>query len=82
MSTGPCLCGDPFCPSCGGPEAAELEVAEQQAMEALSTAHIRAEEYEIVIKAGLVALELYRQGFKAGAINEREQIMLEGPDNV
>ena len=22
MSTGPCLCGDPYCPSCGDPEAA------------------------------------------------------------
>ena len=35
MPKGPCLCGDPYCPSCGDPSLGVLEDAEQRTTEAL-----------------------------------------------
>lgn len=41
--SGPCLCGDPYCPSCGNPGLADWEAA----MEAIN------EEVEAATKAGV-----------------------------
>ena len=38
MSKGPCLCGDPYCPSCGDPSLAVYEEATEQLFEALRDA--------------------------------------------
>lgn len=40
MSKGPCLCGDPYCPSCGDPSLAVHEEAAEQLFEALKDAPI------------------------------------------
>jgi len=33
--TGPCLCGDPYCPRCGNPERAAAEEAEEKLLDEL-----------------------------------------------
>lgn len=53
---GPCLCGDVYCPSCGNPEAAILEEAEAQAIEAMAKANLRADEYGLCVRIGLAAV--------------------------
>lgn len=54
--SGPCLCGDPYCPSCGNPGAAELEATEEWAMEEMSKAQLTPDEYRLVVTVGLAVV--------------------------
>lgn len=62
---GPCLCGDPYCPSCGNPGLALLEEAESWAMETLSKANLSPDEYKIAVSVGLAAVHHARSHSKA-----------------
>jgi hypothetical protein len=62
---GPCLCGDPYCPHCGDPAAAAIEEAEVWAMERLAKARLAADEYQIVVRAGLAAVKAARKRVKS-----------------
>ena len=48
MATGPCLCGDPYCPSCGDPSLGVLEDAEQRLYEALNELKVGPNFYDFV----------------------------------
>lgn len=58
---GPCLCGDPYCPRCGNPAAAELEEAEQACIDAFSDFNVA--EYEMAKKAGVDAVKKHREQY-------------------
>jgi hypothetical protein len=47
---GPCLCGDPYCGSCGDPSLAVLEEAEEKLMDVLHVNQATIEHYEILIE--------------------------------
>jgi hypothetical protein len=69
--SGPCLCGDPYCPSCGSPEAAKVEAANEWAMAEFSNANLTPDEYKLVVKVGLQAVEAVRK-----AVDEEVRGML------
>ena len=48
MVTGPCLCGDPYCPSCGDPSLAAAEEAEQKLCEVLNKLQLGPNFYDFV----------------------------------
>lgn len=54
---GPCLCGDPACPSCGNPSLTALEIAEEKLMDAITEQQLSIFEYYFLIAAipGLIA---------------------------
>ena len=61
MAIGPCLCGDPYCSSCGNPSAAKFADAIEDFCERLENdVH---DEYELSIfyEAGLKAVHDYRK---------------------
>lgn len=58
---GPCLCGDPYCPSCGNPGLAEKEEMEERFLETLDKYNLSKVEYEVVLTVGLAAVEAHRQ---------------------
>lgn len=62
---GPCLCGDPYCLSCGNPAAAEIEAAADDLLEKLAADGISADEYSIVRDAGIAAVKLVREKLDA-----------------
>ena len=76
MRNGPCLCGDPYCGSCGNPAAAEIEAAEEWAIEELAKAGLSAEEYRFVITLGISALAPAR-AMAIAAINAHKEIEAE-----
>jgi len=47
--TGPCLCGDPYCGSCGNPALAELEALGEGLLDAMHANNASREHYEILI---------------------------------
>lgn len=51
MTKGPCLCGDPYCPSCGDPSLAVLEEAAERLMEALHKADCSPEFYNFLTES-------------------------------
>lgn len=53
---GPCLCGDPYCPSCGNPHLALLEEAETWAINSMAGANLSPDEYRMVVSVGLAAV--------------------------
>lgn len=61
---GPCLCGDPYCSSCGNPAAAAIEDAESKLMELLNGENLTPDEYEIVGAAGLAVVHTIREQVK------------------
>lgn len=71
---GPCLCGDPYCGSCGNPAWAEAQAAEEWTLEALAKAKLTPEEYKIVVSVGLAAVCHARRAAKetAAAIAENQ----------
>jgi hypothetical protein len=73
---GPCMCGDPLCGRCF-PGAAKLEAAAEWAMEEFSMAGLRAEEYEIAVKVGIVAVMRAREYAKF-RLEEQKMIDQEG----
>lgn len=58
MTIGPCLCGDPYCPSCGNPARAVLEEAEAAAIEQLAKVCTTPEDYRIAVEFGVAAVKL------------------------
>jgi hypothetical protein len=79
---GPCLCGDPYCPSCGNPGAAEFEEAENWASERLYKHCQTPEEIRLVITVGLVAMRQARRAAEkavaaVNAINGEAAMMIE-----
>jgi hypothetical protein len=81
---GPCLCGDPYCPSCGSPELVKIEAAEEAAIEELSRHNLTADEYALCVRAGLSVVMECRDAvdcaIKQIAANEAEAAsMQEGP---
>lgn len=48
MRRGPCLCGDPYCPSCGSPGLAEAEAAEERLTELLGEIKASPMEYALI----------------------------------
>lgn len=61
MTTGPCLCGDPYCPSCGDPAAARYADAWDEFIDAINDINPDETELAIFEKAGKEAVEYYRK---------------------
>lgn len=61
MTTGPCLCGDPYCPSCGNPAAARYADAWEEFIDAINDINPDETELEIFERAGKEAVEHYRK---------------------
>lgn len=76
MSRGPCLCGDPYCPSCGDPYLAEIENAEEQMMKAFSDAKFSVEEYGLACRVAITAVNEFREALKK-AHDDWKQIQIE-----
>lgn len=70
--SGPCMCGDPYCGSCGSPGLAEHEAAEERALERFMEAHLGPGEYELAVTVGLAAVMEARKYAKAAVENERQ----------
>lgn len=65
---GPCLCGDPYCPSCGDPELGRIEAAEEAMMKALSDQKFTVEEYEFATRVAIQSVEAFREALKGARI--------------
>lgn len=63
MASGPCLCGDPYCPYCGYPGAAELEAWQEHLCEI--TADFDEEQARIFETVGMAAVKAYDEALKA-----------------
>ena len=74
MKNGPCLCGDPYCPHCGDPYAAEIEAAEEGLMEAFHEARFSPEEYAIVLRVGMEAVEAAREASRQAVDAYKESV--------
>lgn len=61
--TGPCLCGDPYCPSCGDPGLAEKEAAHEAFAERLWNTDLAAGELDLLFEAGMAAVKAHRAVF-------------------
>jgi len=62
---GPCMCGDPYCPSCGDPGLAKYEQACDDLLAELEAAELTPEEFEVFKTVGLAAVDAHRAGVKA-----------------
>ena len=67
---GPCMCGDPYCASCGNPGLAELEAAEERLSEECGKLALTSEEYQNVIDMLQTLIKVIRAAKK----QERESI--------
>lgn len=61
MTTGPCLCGDPYCPSCGDPAAARYADALDTLIDNINELDCDETEIAIFEQAGKEAVEHYRK---------------------
>jgi hypothetical protein len=68
---GPCMCGDPYCPSCGTADA-RTEAAAEWATEELAKAGLTPDEYSLVVKIGLLAVEHTRKATETAKAIENE----------
>lgn len=59
--SGPCLCGDPYCPRCGNPSLAKLEAAQDWAAEQFANADLDENEYKLAVAVGLAAVTASRE---------------------
>lgn len=77
MSRGPCLCGDPYCSSCGTLALAETEAAEEALLNKLAEAKLSSAEYEIMLEVGLTAVNKHREALSevTGAISANHSII-------
>lgn len=60
--SGPCVCGDPYCPRCGDPERAKAELAAERLADTVVELNATEEEVEMLIKIVPVILDLWRIG--------------------
>lgn len=78
MSKGPCLCGDPYCGSCGNPEQAAYEDACTELGDRLIEMKLSKEELELFEKVGRAAVERLRpmlqEAYKDGKEESTEYI--------
>lgn len=58
---GPCLCGDPYCPSCGNPAQAAYEEALEAFFDELRDMGLDEFEFAIFKEVGLAAVEAFRK---------------------
>ena len=58
---GPCLCGDPYCPSCGDPSLALWEDAIDKLSERLEKAGLDEYEFKLFVTVGFAAIEAHRE---------------------
>ena len=66
----PCLCGDPYCGSCGNPEHAALEDAEQELCETMHQNSAGLHHYRILIKLIPELIKIVDEEIKQ-EVNER-----------
>jgi len=78
---GPCLCGDPYCPSCGDPSAAEFEEWIERFTDKLIEAKIDIFEAKFIENSVFVLLKVYRDNIK-DIIAEARQGDLEYIDHL
>lgn len=58
---GPCLCGDPYCHSCGNPSAAKLEAAYDNLIEKINEFGLNSdEEFQLFLDVGIQAVKSAR----------------------
>lgn len=80
--SGPCLCGDPYCPSCGSPGQAKLEAAYEAATDAMINYKLSPDEVAVFAKIGLEAALAFRteldRVIQERAALEQEAKMYEG----
>ncbi len=69
--TGPCLCGDPYCPSCGNPAQAQMEEAIEKLEEEIIAHGLDALEFALFKKTGFETVINLRAAF---AIREKEMV--------
>lgn len=62
--TGPCLCCDPYCASCGDPHLAKVEEAEQAMTEAFAKEGFDVEDYQLVTQIGIATVKTSREIIK------------------
>lgn len=62
---GPCLCGDPYCPSCGSPGLAEKEVAHEAFADRLWETDLDGDELNLLFEAGMAVVKAHRAAIKA-----------------
>jgi hypothetical protein len=65
MAKGPCMCGDPACPSCGNPGYAEAVAAEEWALEQIAEAKLSPDEIRLALRVGIEAVKAHRDTVKA-----------------
>jgi hypothetical protein len=61
MSIGPCMCGDPYCSSCGDPSLAKMEEAIEALTERLINLKLDEDELWLFEKMGKAAVEAQRE---------------------
>lgn len=64
MSIGPCLCGDPYCPSCGNPSLAAWESAMEELDKELEEKKLDEIEFRIFKSVGFAAVDAHREAMK------------------
>jgi len=64
MGKEPCLCGDPYCPSCGNPSALALEGAVDDLLDAFNLEGFTFEEYEIAKEISIATVRTFRKLLK------------------
>jgi hypothetical protein len=61
---GPCLCGDPYCPSCGDPEAARVEEECEKLWTEMDEKRMSLIELKLFKDVGFAAVEGHREACK------------------
>jgi hypothetical protein len=61
---GPCMCGDPYCSSCGDPGRAEAEEAETAVIELFAKEKFTPEEYRLASVVAIAAVMAHREAIK------------------
>lgn len=78
MSIGPCLCGDPYCPSCGNPSQAAFGDALDQLCEDLEEMGLDEHEFVLFVTTGKAAVEAYRNAEKDRKYESLYEPLIEG----
>jgi hypothetical protein len=75
---GPCLCGDPYCGSCGDPSLAILEEAEIKLADTMNEHKATIEHYDMVIKLVPILIrvvdEVVNERVKESRVADQEYI--------
>ncbi len=74
--SGPCMCGDPYCASCGSPGLAEIEEACDWATEQFAKGKLSASEIRTCVLSGMSTVTLLREAIKQALADERDATRL------